>query len=58
MNERIGDVLILSAVITMVVGAVLLAAVSAIVGAVVILVGVFDLVIGAALRSGMVRPGG
>jgi hypothetical protein len=58
MNERIGNVLIISAVITLVVGAVLLATVGAIVGGVVILVGVFDLFLGAALRSGMLRPGG
>jgi hypothetical protein len=52
MNERIGMVLILTAVSTIVIGAVLLAVVSALVGGIVILVGLFDLMIGIAFRSG------
>lgn len=57
MNERLGNILILSAAITIVVGAVLIPVVSAVVGGVVILVGVFDLVLGVAVRSGMLRSG-
>jgi hypothetical protein len=55
MNERIGMVLILTAVSMMVIGAVLIAAVGALVGGIVILVGLFDLMIGIAFRSGALR---
>jgi hypothetical protein len=57
MNERIGMVLILTAVATMVIGAVLIAAVGALVGGIVILVGLFDLMIGIAFRSGTLGSG-
>jgi|EndMetStandDraft_7_1072992.scaffolds.fasta_scaffold2220469_1 hypothetical protein len=50
---NVGNVLILSAAATMIVGVILIAAVSVAVGGIVILVGIFDLALGAAFRSGM-----